>query len=157
MKRNKKRISRFITALLVLTLCLSMPLSVSAAEKETLTSTKVDTTSESQIQPRGSLSGYGSQYTSGNVSGQFNLSVTGSWSPWAGCTVKFEGFPNGTTIYYSLINVNTGSTVFSRSFTTSSSDIDDNNIPMVNVSPGTYRLTWSLSTAKSGTIHCYVY
>ena len=157
MKKNKKRISRFITALLTLTLCLSMSLSVSAAEKGTLNYNEVNSTSENQIQPRGSLSGYGSQNTSGRASGQFSFSVTGSWSPWAGCTVKFDGFPNGTTFYYTLTNVDTGATIFSRTFTTTSNDIDDNNIPMVNVSPGTYRLSWSLSTAKSGTIHCYVY
>lgn len=157
MKKNKKRISRFITALLTLTLCLSMSLSVSAAEKDTLTITEVNTASEGQIQPRGSLSGYGSQYTSGNLNGSFSFSVTGSWSPWAGCTVKFDGFPNGTTIDYTLTNVDTGATIFNRSFTTSSNDIDDNNIPMTNVSPGTYRLYWSLSNAKTGTIHCYVY
>lgn len=157
MKKNKKIISRFITALLTLTLCLSMSLSVSAAEKDALTITEVNTASEGQIQPRGSLSGYGSQYTSSSVSGEFNFSVTGSWSPWAGCTVKFEGFPNGTTIYYTLTNVDTGTSMFSRSFTTSSNDIDDNNIPMTNVSPGTYRLNWRIPTADSGKIHCYVY
>lgn len=157
MKKNKKRISRFIIALLTLTLYLSMSLSVNAAEKDTLAITEVNTSSEGQIQPRGSLSGYGSQYTSSKISGQFSFSVTGSWSPWAGCTVKFENFPNGTTIYYTLTNVNTGTSMFSRSFTISSNDLDDNNIPLANVSPGTYCLSWSLSNSNAGTIRCYVY
>lgn len=157
MRRNKKTISRFTATLLTLTLCLTMSLSVSAAEKETLNYNEVTSISEDQVQPRGSLSGYGSQATSGRIAGQFNFAVNGSWSPWAGCTVKFEGFPSGTTFDYTLTNVDTGTTVFTRTFTTTSNDIDDNNIPMVNVSPGTYRLYWSLSNVHSGTIHCYVY
>lgn len=155
--RNKKTISRFTATLLTLTLCLTMSLSVSAAEKETLNYNEVTSISEDQVQPRGSLSGYGSQATSGLIAGQFTFAVNGSWSPWAGCTVKFEGFPSGTGFSYVLTNVDTGTTMFSRSFTTTNYDIDDNNIPMVNVAPGNYRLTWTIASPKSGTIHCYVY
>lgn len=159
MKKNKKMILRFITAVLSLTLCLSMSLTVSATEDTTAT-TKTSTTSDSTIQPRGSLSGYGHQYTNGNVSGQFDFTVEGSWSPWAGCTVKFEGFPDGTVVTYRLVEVSSGRWMFGnsdRAFTVKSSDNDDNNIALVNVSPGTYRLVWTIVGTETGTIRCYIY
>lgn len=161
MKKNKKRISRFITALLTLTLCLSMSLTVSAAEKEKTISTEIQLASEGTIQPRGSLSGYGSQYTNSNPQGSFEFEVNGSWSPWAGCTVRFTGFPVNSVLNYSLIEVDTGRVFFSHTFTITSdaqADKGDHNIPMLNVSPGTYRLQWTnIGVYDNGTIHCHVY
>lgn len=44
----------------------------------------------------GSLSGYGHKYDS--RTGSFTFSVSGSWSPYAGCTIKTEGFSNSSKI-----------------------------------------------------------
>lgn len=154
MKKNKKRISRFLVVFLTLSLYLSPTLAVNACESDPI---ETNTISESIVQPRGVLSGYGHQYTSGRKAGSFDFAVTGSWSAFAGCTVKFEGFPNGTTIKYTLTYVGNNQQKFSRSFTVNSSDNEDNNIAIYNVSTGTYRLTWELSNVQSGTIHCYIY
>lgn len=161
MKKNKKLISRLITAVLTLTLCLSMSLSVSAAEKAVPTAIEKNVASEGAIHPRGVLSGYGSQYTNGNLQGSFDFEVTGSGSPWAGCTVRFTGFPTGAILNYSLVEVSTGRVFFSHTFTIKDSvqaDEGDHNIPLLNVSTGTYRLKWSnVDHTDNGTIHCHIY
>lgn len=154
MKKSEKRISRFLAVLLALSFYLSPTLAVNANESNNV---EIGTILENEIQPRGVLSGYGQQYTSGRKSGSFDFNVTGSWSAFAGCTVKFDGFPSGTTIKYTLTQVSNNQQKFSRSFTINSSDNEDNNIAIFNVATGTYRLTWELSNIQTGTIHCYVY
>ena len=160
----KKTILRFITTLLAITLCLSIPLSASAAEKDMATDIETvvtpDESTEEPVRPYGSLSGYGQQYTNGNISGSFEFNVTGSWSPWAGCTVKFDDFPAGSVINFRLVEVSSGRWMFGnsdRSFTVTSSDNEDNNIPLLNVSPGTYRLMWTIVGTERGTVRCYIY
>lgn len=154
MRKNKKMSSRFIVLMLVFTLCLSSTLTANATGSKSI---ETNTVLENEVQPRGVLSGYGYQYTSGKKAGSFDFTVTGSWSAFAGCTVKFEDFPTGTTIKYTLTQVSNNQQKFSRSFTINSSDNEDNNIAIFNVSTGTYRLTWELSNIQTGTIRCYVY
>ena len=152
----------FVTRILAFVACLSLLTTVapvSHAAEPTIGDTHV-ISNEKDIQPRGSLSGYGSQYTNYQYGGSFTFQVNGSWSPWAGCTVRFTGFPDNTYVTYKLEDLTSGRQYFDRGFTITSSsqgDEGDHNIAMANVSPGTYRLTWNVYSSVNGLIHCHVY
>ena len=160
----KKRsfLKRFFPFALCVALFCFMNLATYAAEPNIAQSTSILTTNDSDtVQPRGSLSGYGSQYLNGNYGGSFEFEVTGSWSPWAGCTVRFTGVPNGSYFTYNLTEISSGRSMFGdRGFTVTSGsqgDEGDHNIVLLNVSPGKYRLTWTSFDGVDGIIHCHIY
>lgn len=53
---------------------------------------------DNNAKAKGSLSGYRSMNIQGSGSASFIVDVNGSWSPWAGCTLKTSGFGSNTTI-----------------------------------------------------------
>lgn len=152
-----KKAKRFITLGCAFALCLCMNTTTFAAEKfSTSEQLKIQ-----EVQPRGSLSGYGHEWHSGGSNLDFfDFEVTGSWSPWAGCTVKTEGFPSSASIAYRLVRREGNSEI---SMFPDNSDRwingngEDKNIPLLNVSPGTYRLYYQSYFGDAGTVHCYVY
>lgn len=87
------------------------------------------------VQTRGSLSGYRSINVSGSGEGSFVVDVSGSWSPWAGCTLKTSGFSDNSTIE---ISVCYGDDVkFTKVL---GPNTEAKNIAMLNVSPGGYTI-----------------
>ena len=99
----------------------------------------------------GSLSGYGHKYDSNT--GSFTFSVSGSWSPYAGCTIKTEGFSSSSRIVVSVYD-SSGSSKTSQ--TLGANDAKE-NIAIFNVSPGTYTVKYSIANPSSGTIHVWIY
>lgn len=98
-----------------LTLCIMCGISTAAFAEEikqdTNRSTSVEMYSTEEnstddvlsIQPRGVLSGYGNGTTNHTDTyyphdGEFWFDVEGSWSPYAGCTIKTEGFANDDAV-----------------------------------------------------------
>lgn len=118
------------------------------------------------IVPYGSLSGYVSQNIPINISKEQNvyipIEVSGSWSPWAGCTLKTSGFPENTQLQLRVcyhVGPNDGSQdvekIGWKSFGPST---EYTNIPMINVEPGNYRIYIEvIGNTGSGTVECWIY
>mgnify|MGYP001096319974 CR=1 FL=1 len=99
----------------------------------------------------GSLSGYGQKDTSATCS--FKMSVNGSWSPWAGCTLRTEGFDSATI---NEIKVSDASGKV-KAQATLEGNMEVANLAMLNVSPGEYKVTTIMSNPSSGRIIVHVY
>ncbi len=139
-----KMVSRFLALMLSLAFALSCN-SVSFAADSSITM------SDSGIQPYGSLSGYGHKYD--NKNGSFTFSVSGSWSPYGGATIKTDGFSGSTTITVKVYDSN-GSCKTTK---TLGGNDEKANIAILNVPTGTYKVTYSMSNPSSGTIHVWIY
>ncbi len=126
---------------LVLTITAVMP--AFAAENSGTPSDIVVTSGDMEIvdvtnngpQTRGSLSGYRSMDVIGSGEGSFIVDVSGSWSPWAGCTLKTSGFSNNATVEVSVCY---GDDVKFTKVLGPNSEVK--NIAMLNVSPGGYTI-----------------
>lgn len=104
--------------------------------------------------PYGSLSGYKSVETPAlSFKGSFVVDVNGSWSPWAGCTLKTEGFSDNATIE---ISVCYGDDVkFTKILGPNS---EATNIAMLNVSPGGYTVNCTVKdNSNAGRITIWIY
>lgn len=112
----------------------------------------VDVT-EQGPQVRGSLSGYKSMNVSGSGTGSFVVDVSGSWSPWAGCTLKTSGFSSNATIE---ISVKYGNDVkFTKIL---GPNTEAKNIAMLNVSPGGYTVEVKIqNNSNTGNIQVWIY
>ena len=87
-----KKVLRFLALVFAMSFALSNDIVTLAYESSN--NIEVDT-----VQPQavyGSLSGYGYKYDDND--GSFSFAVNGSWSPYAGCTIKTEGFSNATSV-----------------------------------------------------------
>lgn len=100
---------------------------------------------------QGVLSEYGQKYD--NKNGSFEFVVDGSWSPFAGCTIKTDSFNTVTSLTISVYD-SSGSCKTSQ--TIASTD-EKANIAIFNVSPGTYTVRYSLSNASYGRIQVWIY
>lgn len=160
MKILKNNIKWIIALSFAIILCLGMTVTVSAAELSTKTISEANA-EDVTIQPRGSLSGYGHEWHGGGSGiDYFDFTVSGSWSPWAGCTVKTEGFPSSASTAYRLVRLDGGSEIAmfpDNADRWLNGNNEDKNIPLFNVSPGTYRLYYQCYFGDSGTVHCWVY
>lgn len=106
---------------------------------------------EEGIVPYGSLSGYGQKYDTGT--GSFTMTVNGSWSPFAGCTIRTEGF-NSSTINEIRVYDESGNEKASATLT---GNMDVRNLTMLNVSPGTYTVRYGMVNVSGGTIIVQIY
>lgn len=101
--------------------------------------------------PYGSLSGYGEKATSSTIS--FKMTVNGSWSPWAGCTLRTEGFADATI---NEIKVRDASGNV-KAKATLQGNMEVANLAMYNVSPGEYEVTTIMGNPSNGKIIVHVY
>ena len=101
--------------------------------------------------PYGSLSGYG-QKTDYN-SGSFTFNVNGSWSPYAGVTIKTSDFSSSTSLTIGVYDSN-GACKTTQSWT---GNFEKANIAIFNVPTGTYTVRYSMGYPSSGTIQVWVY
>lgn len=105
--------------------------------------------------PRGSLSGYKSVNVSGNVDGYFVVDVSGSGSPWAGCTLKTSGFSDNATIQMRVVDGHGNEKVGWRSF---GPNTEAKNIPMAFVEAGGYKVYVKVANnSNTGNITCWIY
>lgn len=112
----------------------------------------VDVTNDG-LQTRGSLSGYRSISVSGSGTGSFVVDVNGSYSPWAGCTLKTSGFSSEATID---ISVCYGNDV--KCSKTLGPNTEVKNIAMLNVSAGGYTIKINVhNNSNKGNITVWIY
>ena len=146
---QSKKAVRFSGLILALMLMFSCNAIAFAAESNNSNNSSVV---EEVVQPRGVLSGYNNTYTS-KISGSFTVNVTGSWSAYAGCTIKTEGFSSSSSITVSVYD-SSGSCKTTK---TLGANEAKENIAILNVSPGTYTVIYSMTKPSSGTIHVWIY
>lgn len=139
-----KMVSRFLTLMLSLAFTFSFS-SISFAAESSISN------DIGSVQPYGSLSGYGHKYD--NTNGSFTFTVSGSWSPYAGVTIKTEGFSSSTRITVKVYDSD-GSCKTTK---TLSGNDEKANIAIINVPTGTYTVRYSMQNASSGNIHVWVY
>ena len=144
--KRKQKVLRFLSSLLVIISIFTSNVTVFAAESAMTMNTALN-----EVQPRGSLSGYGSKYAYGSSS--FSLSVNGSWSPFAGCTIKTEGFSSNSTISVSVYD-SSGSCKTTK---TLGPNDEKANIAIFNVSPGTYKISYTVDNPSNGTVSVWIY
>ena len=106
---------------------------------------------EEGIVPYGSLSGYGQRTTS--ATGSFKMQVNGSWSPWAGCTIRTEGFKSATVNEVHVYDESGNE----KAKATLTGNMEVANLAMVNVSPGKYTVSYAMSMPSDGTIIVQIY
>lgn len=140
---------RFSILILVLLFMFSCNAIAFAAESNNINN---NSAVEKVIQPRGVLSGYNNTYTS-KSSGSFTFNVTGSWSPYAGCTIKTEGFSSSSSITVSVYD----SSGYCKTTQTLGTNTAMENITIFNVPTGTYTIKYSISSPSAGTIHVWIY
>ncbi len=136
--------------------------SVTIAETEVQPDvSSVVTSNEDVIQPRGSLSGYGHRWIgsttgspNGVTDGSYTFTVNGSWSPWAGLTVKAEGFSSDAII---VVHVLKDGNFVCDGIDLYGSNQEKANIALWNVSPGEYTVNYSVKSSVAGTIHTWIY
>lgn len=129
---------------------LVMPMSAANAAE----AAPVDVVAQQQeegIVPYGSLSGYGQRTASS--SGSFKVPVKGSWSPWAGCTIRSEGFDSETVIEVH-VNDEAGN---EKAKGTLQGNMEIANLAMVNVSPGEYEVHYVMTSPSYGTVIVQIY
>lgn len=105
----------------------------------------------SGVQPYGSLSGYGHKYDTKD--GSFTFTVSGSWSPYGGATIKTEGFSSTTKITVGIYDSN-GSCKTTK---TLSANDEKANITLINLPTGTYTVRYSMQNPSAGTVHVWIY
>lgn len=111
----------------------------------------VGTEVNSEKSVNGSLSGYGYKYD--NTDGSFTISVDGSWSPFAGCTIKTEGFSSSSQITVSVYD-SEGSCKTTK---TLGANDEKANIAIFNVPVGTYTIRYSILNPSGGSIQVWIY
>lgn len=101
--------------------------------------------------PYGSLSGYGQNTMS--TSGSFKMTVNGSWSPFAGCTIRTEGF-NSATRNEVVVCDESGN---EKAKATLTGNMEVANLAMLNVSPGKYTVYTTMKLPSNGTLIVQIY
>lgn len=139
-----------------------------AAEAEPVANVTAVETSDSEVMPCGSLSGYGQHWHNSGEStvGDFYVNVTGRGWPTAQLTLNIENFgsndavavqvyrPDGTFAWGTLDNAG--------DYITMSNKDNWHNIKFTNGQTGTYRIhysiiNWNGNTPGSGRINCWIY
>lgn len=150
MKKNKKNwviLKRLMAWALILTSLLTPTPAALAAEVN-------DAPAQQQIEvavPYGSLSGYGQRTVS--ATGSFTMQVNGSWSPWAGCTIRTEGFDSQTVNEVHVYDESGNE----KAKATLNGNMEIANLAMLNVSPGKYKVSYGMSMPSTGTIIVQIY
>lgn len=142
-----KKVLRFLALVFAMSFALSNDIVTLAYESSN--NIAVDT-----IQPQavyGSLSGYGYKYDDND--GSFSFAVNGSWSPYAGCTIKTEGFSNTTSVTVKVYDSN-GSCKTTK---TMGANDEKGNIAIFNVPTGTYTVRYSMTNPSGGSIQVWIY
>lgn len=139
-----KMVSRFLALMLSLVFALSCNSTSFAAESSI-------SNEDAGVQPYGSLSGYGHKYD--NTNGSFTFTVSGSWSPYGGATIKTEGFSSATSITVKIYDSN-GSCKTTK---TLGANDEKANIAIINVPTGTYTVRYSMQNPSSGSVHVWIY
>lgn len=105
----------------------------------------------------GSLSGYASHthHASDSRYGSFTIQVSGSWSPWAGLTVK-TSFPDGNCTFGTLHLTRPDGTQIGDTLRPSANG-EIKNVALYNVPAGTYTVHYSVESTCDGTIEVYIY
>lgn len=151
---------------LALVLVLSLGMTQVAYAAEVTPVQEKSTTETNEVQPRGSLSGYGSTwYSAGNSrSGSFTVKVTGIAWPTAQTTLKIESFDSSTCVWVGLYNPN-GTCVYDTLswsggyLTMSQPEVKDT---FATGMTGTYTVRWEVfkmdgTAPSSGRIMCWIY
>lgn len=108
---------------------------------------------EKDAQTRGTLSGYGSTTAPKSGSGSFTVNVNGSWSAWAGCTLKTSGFSSNATI---KITVKYGDSEKCSKILGPENEVT--NIPIWGVTAGGYTIEYEVqNSTTNGTIQVWIY
>lgn len=152
MRKNKKvTLRRLLAWALIFVSLLTPSAAVSAAE---VAPEEADVVVQQEVDvpvPYGSLSGYGEKATSSTIS--FKMMVNGSWSPFAGCTLRTEGFADATI---NEIKVRDASGNI-KAQGTLKGNMEIANLAMLNVSPGEYEVTTVMAFPSNGKIIVHVY
>lgn len=120
------------------------------------------------IQPRGSLSGYGSVWHNAgtSTSGNFYVNVTGIGWPTAQVTFSIENFGSNDAVAVQLYRPDGtfawGSVDNAGDYITMANTGKWHNITFANGQTGTYRvhysiINWNGNTPSSGRINCWIY
>ena len=146
----KKRFLSMVMAAIILSLTSS--LNVSAEGHSAI----LNKTQNSGVSMYGVLSGYAqhTQYSTDSTSVTFNIDVTGSWSAYAGWTVKtnFNGDVKINRVYLTRPN---GSQIGSTLYPNTVDEIT--NKLLTNVPVGTYTVHYDLDRPTTGTIQVWIY
>lgn len=137
-------------ALRFLALVFSMVFALSFNSVSFATESDINTEA-SGVQPYGSLSGYGHKYD--NQNGSFTFTVSGSWSPYGGATIKTEGFSSSTSITVKIYD-SSGSCKTAK---TLGGNDEKANIALINLPTGTYTVRYSMQNPSAGTVHVWIY
>lgn len=114
---------------------------------------QVEDVTDNIAQTRGNLSGYKCMAIKGSGSASFVMDVSGSWSPWAGCTLKSTDFSPNTTIEVTLRLGDDEK--FKR---TLGPNTEVRNIAMLNVDPGGYTVEITVNNnSNKGYLHIWIY
>lgn len=155
-----KNFKRFLSILCALALCLSCGVTAFASEvSDTPVSVSVASTDEGgEPVPYGSLSGYASfNFTYGKTErhGSFPIQVNGSWSPWAGWTVKTNFDPSETgTIFFWLTRPD-GSKIGDFAYPGANGEVK--NMALFNVPAGTYQVNYKIDSFADGNVQVWIY
>lgn len=150
----------FSTFIAIVT-CLSIQVTAFAAEPTVAdisvcsNDTVDETNSEGTVY--GSLSGYASYtyvYGVSKTNGSFPIEVKGSWSPWAGWTLKTD-VPDGSWFTYVYLTRPDGTKIGDTLYPSAKDEIK--NQALVNVPPGTYTVNYGLNCTGNGTITVWIY
>ena len=146
MKNFKKAAAVIMT--LVLTLCINATVFAAAPLQEE------SNTATLTVEPRGSLSGYGHRYVnSWENAGNFTVNVSGSGSPWAGCTFKTEGFSSSDGVTLTLLKPD-GGQAHAPITVNGSGEVQ---FAFLFAGTGNYTVKYGHHGGTAGTIHCYIY
>lgn len=161
----KKILSVFLALITVLSLGMTQ-VAFAAESFPTQDSIIAETDNSSEIQPRGSLSGYGSTwYSAGSATtGSFTVKVTGTSWVTAQTTLKIESFDSSTCVQLWLYNPK-GACVYDTLswsggyLTMSQPEVKDT---FATGMTGTYTVRWNVfkmdgSAPSSGRIMCWIY
>lgn len=150
----------FCTFIAIVT-CFAIQVTAFAAEP-TVANTSVcsnDTVDEANSEGAfyGSLSGYASYtyiYGISKANGSFPIDVNGSWSPWAGWTLKTD-LPEGSWFTYVYLTRPDGTKIGDTLYPSAKDEIK--NQALFNVPPGTYTVNYGLNCVGEGTITVWIY
>lgn len=162
-KFARKCIKSFVGISMVIALTITSVIPAFAAETTEASSNvqilsgdlQVVDITNNNIETKGSLSGYRSMNIQGSGSASFIVDVNGSWSPWAGCTLKTSGFSSNTTID---VQVCYGNDVKCSKRLGPNSEVK--NIAMLNVSPGGYTIKFTVNgnaSNNTGNLTVWIY
>lgn len=148
---KKRLLSFLLTALMV---CMS--LSINAFAEDYSATYGENNSSSSPIVPYGVLSGYAQHNHSTNSSpiGSFTINVTGSWSPYAGWTLKTD-FSSNSKFEYVYLTRPDGTQIGNTLYPNSTDELS--NKVLTNVPTGTYTVHYKLSSNGSGTMQVWIY